>query len=268
MTPTCLSIAGSDPSGGAGIQADIKTISALGCYAAAAITAITVQNTMGVQAVHPCPPDVVAAQVTAVLTDLETHAVKVGMAGSSDNIRAIADTLRHHPVPFVVTDPVLFASSGHPLCDAGGVEAFLTHLFPVSTLVTPNLYELFALTGIEDIDRAAADLLRRGGCKAILVKGGHREGVPTDSLYTLDAGRRDFHAKRIDTRADHGTGCTLSSAIAANVALGHPLHHAILMAKGFVTKALKAGATMYIGQGRGPMNHFFKPRALRVEEIM
>lgn len=261
----CLSIAGFDPSGGAGIAADIKTFSALGCYASAAITAITSQSTRGVYAMQPLPAEWISRQVLPVVEDLPPAALKIGMTCNREIIRSIAEILRAHPVPFVVLDPVMISSSGHPLMEEDAMKCLTDELLPLCHLVTPNLHELHRLTGQADPVAAAQLLIRRHGARQVLIKGGHREGIPEDILVSED-GEISFTGERITTRNDHGTGCTLSAAIAAYVARGEALPAAIGQAKKFVGQALKAGATIHIGNGHGPLNHFFDPLPLLIKE--
>lgn len=261
----CLSIAGSDPSGGAGIQADLKTFSALGCYGCAAITALTAQNTEGVEAVSPVSSLLVEQQIAAVLQDIVPQSVKTGMTGNSEIIRTIARVLRRYAIPYLVVDPVLISSSGTPLTDEDAVETFKKELLPLATLVTPNLPELKALTGISDPLTAARQLLEQGTCRAVLVKGGHRNGEPTDILVMEDM-VKEYRSPRIKTHNDHGTGCTLSSAIAAYLAQGTELTEAVRKAKRYVSEALYHGAEVAIGKGHGPMNHFFNPQPYIIEE--
>lgn len=257
-----LSVAGSDCSGGAGIQADIKTIAALGGYAAAAITAVTVQNTLGVQSVFPIPAEVVGQQMLAVLEDLEPDAVKIGMTGSAEVVREIAHVLRQHPVRHVVFDPVMVSTSGHRLLTDEAVEAIRTDLLPVVSLVTPNLDEVAPLMSTDksfitynDMQQAARQIHNRYGC-ACLVKGGHlRGGEMRDILYD---GRElhEYSVERIATRNLHGTGCTLSSAIATYLSQGMSLQEAVKQAKEYITGAIEAGASMRIGKGNGPLWHY------------
>lgn len=267
--PTVLSVAGSDSSGGAGVQADVKTISALGAYAATAITAITVQNTLGVQAVHPVQADVVGAQMEAVMSDLALDAVKIGMVGDASVIRAIARQLRRHPVPMVICDPVMVSTSGHRLMSGEAMEALVDELFPLCTLITPNLPEAEALLGCrirtsDEMEGAIYDLCQ-WGTYAVLLKGGHLEGeVMADFLLMPDADEPlAFQSPKVDTPNTHGTGCTLSSAIAALVARGQSLPEAIRQAKQYVSEAIRQGADVRVGHGHGPLNHFFFPLPLK-----
>lgn len=261
-----MTIAGSDCSGGAGIQADIKTISALGGYASSVITAVTVQNTCGVSAVHPVPADIVGAQIHAVLSDMTVDAIKIGMVTDGKIIAAICDELQ--PVACripVIFDPVLVSSSGFPLVSPEAVELIRKELMPLCYLLTPNLPEAQLLSGITIEDKeslhAAADALLESGCRNVLIKGGHRtDGQMTDVLFSHEkATPVSFTEKQIDTPNTHGTGCTLSSAIATYIAQGLPLPEAVAGAKQFLTAALKAGSGISVGKGHGPLNHFFCP---------
>lgn len=262
----CLSIAGSDPSGGAGIQADLKTFAALGCYGAAAITAVTVQNTLGVSRSEALPPELVAAQIDAVTDDLCPAAIKIGITATAGVAHSIACALRRYPAPFIVLDPVMVSSSGRQLMDEEAVSVVRDKLMPLCTLLTPNLPELVTLTGTSDAIEGGRRLIRTTGCPYVLVKGGHRDDEPLDVLVTAMS-HTDFSGRRIITRNDHGTGCTLSSAIAAQMALGAPgVAEAVKTAKYYVEAALAAGAGISIGKGHGPMNHFFNPRPAQIEE--
>lgn len=268
----CFSIAGSDPSGGAGIQADLKTFSALGCYGAAAITALTVQNTQGVQSSIPVEAQFVKEQIKAVMEDLRPKAIKIGMVANTENILAIRDGLsynfRYYPqeaYPFIILDPILVSSSGHLLLEKNSIEALITELMPICNLITPNLPELQALTNETILDNGAYKLIERTGCPNILVKGGHRSKDPIDVLFSPTQ-KYIYKGERIKTHNTHGTGCTLSSAIAAYIAQGSDLPHAIAHAKQYVTTALRTGQDVTTGHGKGPMNHFFNPKKLIIEE--
>ena len=257
--PVILSIAGSDPSGGAGIQADIKTISALQGYAAAVITAITVQNTVGVKAVDFLSPNLVSAQIEAVMEDLCPAAIKIGMTGRADIVRAIAGVIANYPDTPVVLDPVMLSTSGHPLTEPEAVDALCTDLFPLCRLVTPNLNEAARLLQRplhtpEEMEAAAIELSARYGC-AFLLKGGHLEGgAMTDILYDRQIYR--FTSPRIDTRNLHGTGCTYSSAIATLLGHEFELQEAVRQAKLYMDKAIQAARCWHIGKGQGPLCHF------------
>lgn len=262
-----LSIAGSDCCGGAGIQADIKTISALGCYASSAITAITVQDTGGVSGVVPVPADVVGRQVRAVMSDIRPQAVKVGMLATADIVLAVCDVLRDYPGVPVVVDPVISSSSGHQLLAGDGVRALCSRLFPLATLVTPNIPETECLTGITirglDDCSIAARALMNCGAEAVLIKGGHLTGPEKpDLLYRSTAAGLDcqrFCAPTISGRNTHGTGCTLSSAIATFLARGLSLPAAVGAAKDYTTAALAAAQDIDLGRGHGPLCHTFSP---------
>lgn len=259
-----LSIAGSDSSGGAGIQADIKTISALGCYAATAITAVTVQNTLGVEAVEAVSPEVVADQISAVMDDLRPSVVKVGMVGDVPTIRAIASTLRRYPLSHVIIDPVMVSTSGAALMDAEAVEVFSNELLSLATLVTPNIPETIALGWTERNGHLHGSL----PCP-VLVKGGHEDGVlKSDRLYSADGVLlKCYEAPTILTRNTHGTGCTLSSAIASLLALGYDLEGAVGRAKEWLGGALSSGAKVRIGHGYGPINHLYNPQPMKLSRL-
>ena len=263
---TVLSIAGSDPSGGAGIQADLKTMTAFGCYGMTAITAVTVQNTMGVSGAKILSADLVAAQIDAVFTDIRPDAVKIGMAGNAAVIRVIAEKLREYGAVNVVLDPVMVSTSGHSLLEPEAKEALTEELLPLASLSTPNLPETEALTGIsvtsKELAEKAAEALFKKSRNPVLVKGGHREGSADDLLWTAK-GPRWYEGRQIPTENSHGTGCTLSSAIASCLALGLSLEEAVKEAKDYLTGALAAG--LDLGRGRGPVDHCFRIRPLTEE---
>lgn len=256
-----LTIAGSDSSGGAGIQADLATFSACGVYGASVITAITAQNTTGVRAVHAVPPDIVAAQIDAVLDDLAVGAVKIGMVYSAAIVAAIASPLERRPSRPIVVDPVMIATSGDRLIDDTAQASLIGRLFPLACCVTPNLAEAAALTqGAIAADEAEMERQARAilalGAAAVLIKGGHgRASESVDLLVTRDATQR-FATPRIATRNLHGTGCTLSSAIAAGLARGLELEAAVGVAKRYLWAAIRAGRDRAIGHGAGPVHHF------------
>jgi hydroxymethylpyrimidine/phosphomethylpyrimidine kinase len=262
-TSIALSIAGSDPSGGAGIQADLKTFSALGVYGAAAITSLTAQNTLGVTGIHQVPAAFISAQIDAVLSDLAVGAVKIGMVGAQDAIEAIVRSLTARPQQNVVVDPVMIATSGDRLLAPGAIAALRDRLLPMACIVTPNLPEAAELLGEavatdEDSVVAQGKRILRFGSSAVLVKGGHGEGKESvDYLITPDAVVR-LPAKRIQTKNTHGTGCSLSSAIAAGLAKGEDLGTAVRSAKDFVSGALEAADRLQIGHGHGPIHHFHR----------
>ena len=261
MTPIALTIAGSDSSGGAGIQADLKTFAALGVYGASAITALTAQNTQGVTAIHDVPPEFVTAQIDAVFSDLTVGAVKIGMLGTAGVIAAVAAALDRWKVENVVLDPVMVASWGDQLLDPDAVDALKRELIPRARVVTPNMPEAAALlgTGIaadEREMRAQADGILALGAKAVLIKGGHGVDVQSvDFLYDGATVTR-LASERIATRNTHGTGCTLSAAIAAGLAKGQELAVAARVAKVYVTDAIAAADRLAVGHGHGPLHHF------------
>ncbi len=270
--PRVLSIAGSDSGGGAGIQADLKTFAALGCFGMTAITALTAQNTCGVRAIHPVPPDMLRAQIDAVLEDIGADAVKIGMLHSPEIVRTVAQAIDRHQLGRVVFDPVMVATSGAKLIDDPAIAVLVAELFPRSALLTPNLDEAALLVGrpltsAQDMAQAAAELLARGA-RAVLLKGGHLAGdVVTDLLLQAGCEPLWMQAPRIATANTHGTGCTLSSAIAAHLALGATLPDAVQQARDFVRQALQAGASVKTGQGEGTLNHGFAPLPMRLRDL-
>ncbi|MCD8205334.1 MAG: bifunctional hydroxymethylpyrimidine kinase/phosphomethylpyrimidine kinase [Clostridia bacterium] len=253
-----LSIAGSDSSGGAGIQADIKTVTALEMYAMTVVTAVTAQNTMGVQEVFEVPKDVIAAQMDSVFCDIVPDAVKTGMICSAGAVEKISAKLKSYSAKNIVVDPVMVSTSGAVLSDDLAVEAAKRHLFPMARVITPNVREAEILSGAEikckkDMEEAAKKLYNLYGC-AVLVKGGH---IPDDSSdYLYDDRGIWMEYKKIDNPNTHGTGCTLSAAIAANLAFGITLDRAVYRAKQYVTGAIEA--KLDLGKGRGPLNHMYK----------
>lgn len=271
--PIVLSIAGSDSSGGAGIQADIKTFSALGVYGATAITAITAQNTQGVKSQFALTPQIVYDQIVSVIDDLSPVVVKIGMLSNVDIVFAVAEALSQYTLP-IILDPVMVSSSGHRLLSIEGQEALKEKLLPISTLITPNIPEMEALTGMSlttlEEKQKAANSLFNCGAKAVLLKGGHEEGdVKTDILYSAHDGEiqiNTFVSDTILTKNTHGTGCTLSSAIAAFMARGCNLYKAVSEAKHYVAEAIHAGADIKIGHGFGPINHGFNPLKMIINE--
>jgi hydroxymethylpyrimidine/phosphomethylpyrimidine kinase len=255
---TALTIAGSDCSGGAGIQADLKTMTMNGVYAMSAITALTAQNTTGVRAIQESTPDFLKQQIDAVFEDIYPDAVKIGMVASSELIRVIADRLKYYDAKNVVIDPVMVASAGSSLMKQNAVQTLITELLPISTLVTPNIPEAQVLSGMsiqnkEDMIAAAKQIGDSYHC-AVLLKGGHSINDANDLLYA-DGELRWFEGKRIDNPNTHGTGCTLSSAIASNLAKGFTLTESIQRAKDYIFGAL--AAMLDLGKGSGPMNHAF-----------
>lgn len=269
--PIVLSIAGSDSSGGAGIQADLKTFSALGVYGATAITAITAQNTLGVVSQMALPPQMVREQIIAVMDDLHPSVVKIGMLSNAEIVNAVAEVLSEYK-PKIILDPVIVSTSGHRLLSVEAQEVIKEKLLPISELVTPNIPEMETLTNMplssfEEKEKAANYLLSLGA-KAVLLKGGHEDGeVKTDVLYSKGQqstvnGQQSLSSESISTKNVHGTGCTLSSAIAAFLALDYSLEDAVKEAKLYITEAIRAGADVKIGHGFGPVNHFFNPKPL------
>ena len=264
--PVVLSIAGSDSSGGAGIQADLKTFSALGVYGATAITAITAQNTKGVHSQFALDPKIVYEQIVAVIEDLHPMAVKIGMLSNKEIVIAVADALSKLSIP-IILDPVIVSSSGHRLLSVDAIETIKERLVPMATLLTPNIPEMIALTNMpltnDEEKIKAAQFLINYGINAILLKGGHEEGeIKRDILYIKY--KDEIHisylsSPTIQTKNVHGTGCTLSSAIAAFIARGECLEKAVLKAKEYITEAIRHGANIEIGNGFGPVNHGFNP---------
>ena len=267
-----LSIAGSDSGGGAGVQADLKTFAALGCFGMTAITALTAQNTTGVRAIHAVPLDMLAAQIDAVVEDIGVDAVKIGMLHSAPTIQTVAAAIDRHQLRQVVLDPVMVATSGAALIDPSAITALVRLMFPLALLVTPNLDEAALLVGRPlhteaDMASAAQQLLDMGA-RAVLLKGGHLAGHSVADLL-LQAGAPPLwmRAPRIATPNTHGTGCTLSSAIAAGLALGDDLPQAVQKARDFVRGALAAGADVRTGAGSGPLNHGFAPQPMRLRRL-
>jgi hydroxymethylpyrimidine/phosphomethylpyrimidine kinase len=262
-----LSIAGSDSGGGAGIQADLKTFSALGCYGTTAITALTAQNTLGVRAIQSVPADFLKEQLQAVVEDIGVDAVKIGMLHAPDIVRVVAWAIDHYRLDRVVLDPVMVATSGDRLIEDATVQVLQNELFPHVTVITPNLDEAALLLGRPILDAqalpaAARDLLAQGA-RAVLLKGGHLPGDElTDWLVQADQPDLALRSARIHSRNLHGTGCTLSSAIAAYLAQGLTLEQAVTRARAYITEALRWGAEVHTGQGHGPLCHGHAPVAM------
>ena len=256
MIPVALTIAGSDPSGGAGLQADLKTFHRFGVYGEAVVTLITVQNTRGVTRVSTLDPDLVTAQIRAVLEDIPPHAAKVGALGSRQLVEAVARAARGFLFPLLV-DPVMISKHGARLIDEDATKALIEELIPRTFLLTPNLDEAAALTGLVVEDRdgmaRAAEKLASFGAANVLVKGGHLSGDALDLLYLSGGEIREFTASRIQTRHTHGSGCTYSAAITAELAKGTPLAEAVARAKAFITEAIRTAPEL--GAGNGPLNH-------------
>ena len=269
-----LTIAGSDSGGGAGIQADLKTFAALGCYGMSALTALTAQNTCGVTAIHAAPTAILTAQIDAVVSDIGAHATKVGMLHSVETVQAVAAAIRQHALAHVVLDPVMVSNAGSPLIEPSAVAALVRELFPLAEVITPNLDEAAMLLGRPVADapadvpamHAAGQALLALGAKAVLLKGGHlgaNEAVH-DLLFTA-SGQPPLLIShpRVATRNLHGAGCTLSSAIAAFLAQGQPLAEAVQAGCNFVHQAIAAGAAVRTGHGSGPLNHGAAPLPMR-----
>ncbi|MGY6569738.1 MAG: bifunctional hydroxymethylpyrimidine kinase/phosphomethylpyrimidine kinase [Salinarimonas sp.] len=261
MTAIAVTIAGSDSGGGAGIQADLKTFSALKVYGASVITALTAQNTQGVQGIHDVPAEFIAAQMDSVFSDLKVDAVKIGMLSQVGVIETVAAGIERHGMSRVVLDPVMVAASGDRLLSEDAIEALRTVLLPHAAIVTPNLPEAAALLG-EAVAQDEETMLDQGkrilamGPSAVLIKGGHGSGIESTDLLIESTNVHRFPAPRIDTKNTHGTGCTLSSAIAAKLAQGYTLHPAVEAAKAYISAAIAAGRDLDIGQGHGPVHHF------------
>lgn len=256
MRGRILIIAGSDPSGGAGIQADIKTVTALGGYAATAITALTVQNTLGVTDVHEVPPSIIAAQIEAVLSDIGADAIKTGMLHNAEVIGVVAEALRGHAAPLIL-DPVMVAKGGHKLLLDDAIDALKTRLISRATLITPNIPEAEVLSGLtirsrQDMEKVAVALQKEYGV-SVLLKGGHLEGRNLVDILVTVSGMETIEYQHIDTPHTHGTGCTMASAIATFIAQGKPLPEAVRHAHAYVQAAIRTAPGF--GQGHGPLNH-------------
>jgi hydroxymethylpyrimidine/phosphomethylpyrimidine kinase len=262
MTAVAVTIAGSDSSGGAGIQADLKTFAALGVYGASVIAALTAQNTRGVTAIHDVPVDFIAAQIDAVFSDLDVGAVKIGMLSQAAAIEAVTEGLGRHHAKNIVLDPVMIATSGDRLLASAAVEALRSKLIPRALVVTPNLSEAAALTGAalarneEEMEIQAREIFSLGA-QTVLIKGGHGEGAESIDLLIGQGEVVRFSAQRIASKNTHGSGCTLSSAIAAGLAKGLDLIDAVQAAKEYVTAAIANADGLRIGHGNGPLHHFY-----------
>lgn len=270
--PRVLSIAGSDSGGGAGIQADLKTFAALGCYGMTAITALTAQNTLGVRAIHGVPPAMLREQIDAVVEDIGLDAIKIGMLHSPEIVQTVAEAIDRHALKKVVLDPVMVATSGAVLIENPAIAALVRELFWRADVVTPNLDEASLLVGRplnneHEMEAAALELLAMGAA-AVLLKGGHLAGdVVSDLLVTHNGEVHWMRAPRIHSANTHGTGCTLSSAIAAHLALGATLLAAVQAARAYVRAALVSGAKVRTGSGSGPLNHGYAPQAMRLKPL-
>lgn len=270
--PSVLSIAGFDGSGGAGIQADIKTISALGCFATTVLTALPVQNTTGVKSIHSIPSAVVEEQLHAILGDIFPNAIKIGMVHNCQLVDTIACVLNNYPKTPIVFDPVMVATSGHKLIGDKTVQSIIDQLFPLISIITPNLDEatVLAQMTIETVDDMyiAGEKIKTLGCNGLLLKGGHLKSKQLTSLYFSPNGQvHEYHSERYDTNNTHGSGCTLSSAIASYIARGYDLFDAVSLAQDYVKQAIFQGRDVQIGKGNGPLNHFFDPQKLIKNEL-
>jgi hydroxymethylpyrimidine/phosphomethylpyrimidine kinase len=260
-TPIALTIAGSDSSGGAGIQADLKTFAALGVYGASVITALTAQNTRGVTGIHDVPPDFVTQQIDAVFADLNVGAVKIGMLSKPQTITAVADGIRRHAVTHLVVDPVMVATSGDRLLSPEAIDALKAELIPLASIITPNMPEAAALLDeplpeSESEMTLQAERLLKLGAGSVLLKGGHGESAESVDILAAKDGIVRLPARRVRTKNTHGTGCTLSSAIAAGLAKGDSLLDAVRRAKSYVTEAIRQADKATVGSGHGPVHHF------------
>lgn len=271
--PTVLTIAGTDPSGGAGIQADLKTFAALGCYGMSVITALVAQNTCGVRAIHSVPPDFVKAQLLAVLEDIEPDAIKIGMVHSVELVDVIAKVLANYPSIPIIFDPVMIATSGHRLIEEDTIAAIVSKLFPLAKLITPNMDEASLLAGIpvktiNDMHEASAQIMAMKP-KALLLKGGHLQSEKLTSMLVDNNGLvQEYYSNKIETKNMHGSGCTLSSAIAAFIARGSSLTDAVSEAQDYVHGAIYHAADVVCGKGNGPLNHSYNPQKMIKNEMV
>lgn len=271
--PSVLTIAGFDGSGGAGIQADIKTISALGCYATSVLTALPVQNTQGVRNIFSIPVEAVAEQIEAILDDIFPDAIKIGMVHTPELVEAIVQTLvKYKKVP-IVFDPVMVATSGHRLIEEETIQTIIEKLFPIADVITPNMDEAAILAKMEVKTLAEMELagekIKTLNCKNILLKGGHQTTLKITTLFLDEEGQtHTFETEKLETNNTHGSGCTLSSAIASYLAQGKSLLDAISMAQTYAYEAIKNGKDVQIGKGNGPLNHFFNPQKLIKNEMV
>ncbi|QDH77706.1 bifunctional hydroxymethylpyrimidine kinase/phosphomethylpyrimidine kinase [Echinicola soli] len=266
-----LTIAGSDSGGGAGIQADLKTFSALGCFGASVITATTAQNTLGVKSIHDIPVEHIKEQLEAVLSDIEPKAIKIGMINRPEVVQVIVEALAQYPGIPVVFDPVMVATSGDRLIKEETVELLKKELFPISHIITPNMDEAAVLIGkavdsLSKMEKAASQLLPYGSTY-VLVKGGHLNGNTVADVLCGNEQKHVFESEKINTGNVHGTGCTLSSAIAVFLARGMDIKKAVELARSFVFQAIDAGKTIKTGQGSGPLNHFYQPQKMIIHEL-
>ncbi|MPS74491.1 MAG: bifunctional hydroxymethylpyrimidine kinase/phosphomethylpyrimidine kinase [Chryseobacterium sp.] len=271
--PSVLTIAGFDGSGGAGIQADIKTISALGCYATSVLTALPVQNTMGVRNIFPIPVEAVSEQMESILDDIFPDAIKIGMVHTPELVETIVKTLGKYKKVPIVFDPVMVATSGHRLIEEETIRTIIEKLFPISDIITPNMDEAAILASREvktlNDMKVAGEFIKKLGCKHILLKGGHQTTeIITSLLYNDKDDYQTFESVKLNTRNTHGSGCTLSSAIASFVARGKSMDEAVALAQNYVSEAILKGSDVQTGQGNGPLNHFFNPQKLIKNELV
>jgi len=271
--PSVLTIAGFDGSGGAGIQADIKTASALGCYSTSVLTALPVQNTQGVRKIYPIPVEAVADQIKAILDDVFPDAIKIGMVHTPQLVETIVSTLAQYKKIPLVFDPVMVATSGHRLIEEDTIAAITEKLFPITDVITPNMDEAAILAGMKvtslDDLYTAGKKIKKLGCKSILLKGGHQETpVITSLFYDENHQFHSFETEKFSTNNTHGSGCTLSSAIAAYIAQGKSLLEAVNLGQQYVFEAIKEGKDVQTGKGNGPLNHFFNPIKLIKNEMV
>lgn len=271
--PNVLTIAGFDGSGGAGIQADMKAISALGCFATSVLTALPVQNTTGVKSIYPIPDQAVKEQIATILDDIYPNAIKIGMVHTSELVATIVAALKAHPAIPVVFDPVMVATSGHRLIEDDTINTIIKQLFPLANLITPNLDEAAVLakmeiTNVEQM-HIAGKKIQDLGANAVLLKGGHLKASQLTSLFFDKQGQvHEFHFEKYDTNNTHGSGCTLSSAIASYLARGNSLLEAVALGQNYVQQAIFNGKDVIIGKGNGPLNHFFNPEKLIKNELV
>jgi len=271
--PSVLTIAGFDGSGGAGIQADIKTISALGCYATSVLTALPVQNTMGVRNIFPIPVQAVSEQIESILDDIFPDAIKIGMVHTPELVETIVKTLAKYKKVPIVFDPVMVATSGHRLIEEETIQTIIEKLFPISDIITPNMDEASILANMEvktlDDMKIAGEKIKKLDCKNILLKGGHQTTEKITSVFYSDKEDfQTFESLKLNTKNTHGSGCTLSSAIASFIAQGKSIDEAVALAQNYVSEAILEGSHVQTGKGNGPLNHFFNPQKLIKNELV
>lgn len=270
--PKVLTIAGSDSGGAAGIQADIKTISAIGAYGMSVITALTAQNSLGVQGVYGIPPSFVAEQLESIFSDLVPDVIKIGMVHSTELVQTIAKYLKQHPNIPVIFDPVMVATSGDRLIEEDTIQSIIQELFPIATIVTPNMDEAALITKMPVEN--TSDMLQAGeklialGCQHAIIKGGHlKSSVLTSKFIDHQLQTHEYHSSKIDTKNINGAGCTFSSAIASYMALGHDLISSVELANEYIFQAIENGKEVQTGNGNGPLNHFYQPSAMKKVKI-